>query len=506
MAISNLEIKVKGFLKTALSAEASTTTIDVDFVNEDTPSTVITLQTDTLLFEIDPLNKTGKGSEICLAASNTPNTPITGRTRFSTVTRGLPMEGHEQTGSSSRAKSWDEGTEVAIATGSMAKLVNLLISYLATNPSNTTFSGTLVFSGANSFTGSFKFPVYADSTARDVAIPSPSNGMTVYLTAPGVLYQYISGAWTTFASGTTLIAADHTAGKVDIASAADIAATTAIDATSGAINVIPVSQTVKTSSGAADENKFFALDASGQVPVGFLPTNVQEAATAFGSTDITGSELESLSAGSNASTLHYHDFITNTRLSGRYYFDFGNAVLTAASGTATNNGGYYALTTQAANNAIAKAELLLSGVISNISSDIPSFLVKTKFSAATAQDAFIGVSGDAFVGTSVENSVFTLDHFGFVIEDGTVYGSCADGATQQKTSALVVTITNEIEWAATFDGTTVTFYVDGASVGTLNTNVPNSDLNRLEAAIIADASGAAKTFNVLAVGGLGCNR
>jgi microcystin-dependent protein len=233
MKYSDLEIKVKGFLKTPLTAETSTSAIDVDFFYEDDTSTPVTLQSDTLMFEIDPLNKTGKRSEICLATTNSADTPVADRTRFNTVTRGLPRYGQTQTADISMSNSWDEGTEVAIATGSMAKVVNKLVSEVGTRfPLDA---------------GALQLPVYADATARDAAILAPSNGMLIYNIGLGIIQQYIGGSWQNNASGTTVDAADHTAGKVDIASATEIGANTNIDPISGAINVIPVVQTVKTS-------------------------------------------------------------------------------------------------------------------------------------------------------------------------------------------------------------------------------------------------------------------
>lgn len=59
------------------------------------------------------------------------------------------------------------------------------------------------FTGAITFSKSMKYPVYATTAARDAAIPSPSNGMVVYVTADGINYQYIGGAWATFATGAT---------------------------------------------------------------------------------------------------------------------------------------------------------------------------------------------------------------------------------------------------------------------------------------------------------------
>lgn len=293
MSFQNVEVKVKGFLRTALSAEASTTTIDIDWIDEDNPSTVITPQSDSLMFEIDPLNTTGKGSEICLGTSLATDTPSSGRTRYSTVTRGLLKYGAATTGSAARAKSWDVGTPVAIATGTMAKQVNKLVSQHTTNTSNTTYSGNNTHSGAEVFTGSFKHPVYADATARDAAIPSPANGMVVYLTDEGVNYQYIGGAWTTYATGSVSNASTTVAGKVEIATAEERAAGTSTGGT-GALLVPSNDALVKTSSGASDENKIPVLDSEGQLATGFMPTNVQEANTFFGATDVTAEAVNSL--------------------------------------------------------------------------------------------------------------------------------------------------------------------------------------------------------------------
>ena len=75
-------------------------------------------------------------------------------------------------------------------------------------------------------TESFKLPVYADATARDAGIPSPSNGMLIYNTALGGNQQYIGGAWTDSASGTTANATTTVAGKVEIATTAEAEAGT----------------------------------------------------------------------------------------------------------------------------------------------------------------------------------------------------------------------------------------------------------------------------------------
>ena len=87
-------------------------------------------------------------------------------------------------------------------------------------------SGTWTISGAVTFTKSMVVPVYATTVARDAWISTPSNGMIVYITALGILQQYIGGAWTSFATGTTVNADTTTAGKVEIATLAETTAGT----------------------------------------------------------------------------------------------------------------------------------------------------------------------------------------------------------------------------------------------------------------------------------------
>lgn len=46
------------------------------------------------------------------------------------------------------------------------------------------------------------FVTYADTAARDAAIPSPVNGQVCYVTSVGQIMQYVSGNWQTVANGT----------------------------------------------------------------------------------------------------------------------------------------------------------------------------------------------------------------------------------------------------------------------------------------------------------------
>lgn len=100
-------------------------------------------------------------------------------------------------------------------------------------------SSTLDVTWATTMGSSFKNPVYADATARDAGIPSPSNGMVIYNTALGIHQQYIGGAWASYASGTTVNADTTTAGKVEIATQAEFNASTDTGWTGASLTVLP---------------------------------------------------------------------------------------------------------------------------------------------------------------------------------------------------------------------------------------------------------------------------
>ncbi len=94
-------------------------------------------------------------------------------------------------------------------------------------------------SWAEIFDKSIRFPVYADATARDAWIPSPTNGMVIYNTALWILQQYISWAWAAFASGTTTNADTTSSGKVEISTLTESRNWTDIWGTWAYLSVLP---------------------------------------------------------------------------------------------------------------------------------------------------------------------------------------------------------------------------------------------------------------------------
>lgn len=85
-----------------------------------------------------------------------------------------------------------------------------------------TISWDVTFSWDVVTSWSIRIPVYADATARDVWIPSPSNGMLIYNTALGIMQQYIGWIWTDTATGTTANASTTVSWKVEISTQSEV--------------------------------------------------------------------------------------------------------------------------------------------------------------------------------------------------------------------------------------------------------------------------------------------
>lgn len=202
----------------------------------------------------------------------------------------------------------------------------------------------------------------------------------------------------------------------------------------------------------------------------------------------------------DASLQHYHDLARNNHYSNRLTTRLSDFE-PVASGVDSTNNSRFKLTTQASNNTFAMAyhtffTLVPTEVEVSVHDKNPEFWMRGGFASNAAQDCFIGFSNETIIGTSLENSVMTLDHFGFIVQDATLFISVANGTTQSKTdiSALVPNVNVVHTYRAYFDGTTAFFFVDGVSVGTLNTNAPDGNLERVSVMVIADATAVAKTL------------
>lgn len=129
---------------------------------------------------------------------------------------------------------------------------------------NNTFSWTNTFTGSNTFSNIFGIPVFANTWARDAAIPSPVSGNTCIVTGTG--YQYYSGwTWNTLGVGSpTPNGSETVSGSWEWATLAEMATATDLGWTGA--HLVPMNKNLKkTFSGAADENKIPVLNSSGTV-------------------------------------------------------------------------------------------------------------------------------------------------------------------------------------------------------------------------------------------------
>lgn len=173
-------------------------------------------------------------------------------TTLSGCVRGLSVTSTTASFGAGTGRIWAKGASIKVIDSasynqSMA-LKNAVNAFTAAN----SFAGLVTSTAGINMSGTTSYLRVPQLTTAQRTALTGANGMIVYDTDLSVHYQYISGAWTTFAAGTTGNAANNTGGKVDLATAAENAAGTATDATSGSPNVIPTSIVKATSSGAVN--------------------------------------------------------------------------------------------------------------------------------------------------------------------------------------------------------------------------------------------------------------
>jgi hypothetical protein len=125
--------------------------------------------------------------------------------------------------------------------------------------------GTAVNSKINTADGALT--AYANAAARDAAITSPANGMQAYLIDTGKFTDYTAGSWVDRESGGTFANASTTvAGKVEIATEAELKAGTGTGGTGAVIAIAPNNAGIKaTTTGAGDSGSIVSRDAAGLI-------------------------------------------------------------------------------------------------------------------------------------------------------------------------------------------------------------------------------------------------
>lgn len=140
--------------------------------------------------------------------------------------------------SGDRAQNLGNGYAGSLQTHSIGATVTISDSYIYWDAAKTAINSKADLDSP-SFTTYVRVPVYATTAARDAAITSPANGMLCYVTADGVIYQYIAGAWAQMATGTTANASTTVAGKVELATQAELNAGTATGGTGASLVATP---------------------------------------------------------------------------------------------------------------------------------------------------------------------------------------------------------------------------------------------------------------------------
>ncbi len=262
---------IEGKLTAAVSAGTTTNVIvKVKQINMATP----TWPTAAHRLKVIQRTATNNKAEVWQVAAGT--TQVGQTVTLGTLTRALPLSSGTDFTGSGTAQSFAAGADVFLAwdahDAAMTPKLDITNAFTGANSfvGTSTFNAPIVISGATTY-----LQVPSLTTTQRLAL-TPTNGMIVYDSTIGVLYQYIGGAWSTFATGTVVNAANTTAGKVDIATTTEIAALTGTDATSGALNALTVGVVSITS---ASSGKIPALNTGGLLDVAIGGTGKASPAT-----------------------------------------------------------------------------------------------------------------------------------------------------------------------------------------------------------------------------------
>lgn len=215
------------------------------------------------------------------------------------VTRGLKKNATTTTDAQAANKK-----DHTIGTPMILVLHSVEINKYAQVDADNTFSGNNTVTGTMAMTSTTQAVLIAQNvtTAQRTALTGVANGLIVYDTTLGEMYQYIGGTWQPFAAGSTQPNASTTvAGKVEVATGAEQIAMTATGGT-GAILMVPNDATERFLNGMHNST-------ATQLRVGYNNTGSRAAEVIFYSdTTYTGGSvlLQRANTGANATTTFTH--------------------------------------------------------------------------------------------------------------------------------------------------------------------------------------------------------
>lgn len=156
------------------------------------------------------------------------------------------------------------------------------------------------------FTTDVQLPAYADSTARDAAIPTPADGMTVVVNGQLQHYNGTLAQWETADTGTpTPTATESSEGTTELATLAEHATST-----TGA-KVIQAKNIAKESGDAA-EGRVVVLNSNNEVDTAFIPSSIA------GASVLSFTAGETIDGTTTPQAVYVSDG-SNSRTAGRVY-------------------------------------------------------------------------------------------------------------------------------------------------------------------------------------------
>lgn len=240
----------------------------------------------------------------------------------------------------------------------------------------------------------------------------------------------------------------------------------------------------KTSGGEGD---VAVLNSSNVLDSGIQNSNLT-AILDTGSTDISATELESLSNESEVNDLHNHEYVQNMSNVNRVIVNIdGSYTNTSGTGSVGERGGITRLSSGGTTGGEASFGSDTNGIVGgDMSVREPRFYCGAKFNSNTDQDAIIGIFDT--ISRKPANNVLTTDHAAFLISDNTIVASVADGTTQSVSASLGVTITNTNTYYIKENGGVYEFFINGALEHVSSGDEPNSTLYTSGAGIECSAN------------------
>lgn len=192
-------------------------------------------------------------AERILVASGTTQNNTTGVVTLGTLTRNLSItDGSDVTGSSATV-TWPPGTLV------YCPITVLDAEQMMKKHEVNTITGSGAIRGSSTTVPMIRIPSVTTTQRDNMTV---ANGDIVYNSTTGLFNCREGGAWQTLGTGSVSDGSTTVAGKFEEATVAEQGSATATGGT-GARLIPAVANIVKTSAGAADENKLNVLNAAG---------------------------------------------------------------------------------------------------------------------------------------------------------------------------------------------------------------------------------------------------